>query len=151
MFRLFVLLICTSLTFQAYGHDDDFWKQQMLELTKRLYEQDQRLLRLERKLLLQESVGSSASSVTIVPQPVKTQAPPTPEWLLPESWQVITPGMSRVEVEAILGKAIAEEKDLLENITLIYRSINPEDKREGRVIITYANRVEYKGIFPPKF
>lgn len=151
MYRVVVIFICISQPLLAFGHDDDFWKQQIVELTKRLQEQDQRMLRLEQQLLLQQPSNDSGNQVIIVSKPVEKVEAPTPKWLLPASWQALKPGMSRVEVEAILGIPSAEQKDILDNVTLIYRSSEQNDQREGKVIITHVNRVEFRGILPPEF
>jgi hypothetical protein len=94
-----------------------------IALLKRLVkEQDRRLSDLEKIVrALQPVTAEALESLSADKRPKAVGRPVGARWQNPQAWMQIREGMSRAEVEEILGKPISVES-VIDYQTLIYKS-----------------------------
>lgn len=119
-----------------------------ITLLKRLIkEQDHRIADLER------TVKSLQAGVAVLPAPLPAERPkpvakPLAKWQNPFAWSRIQEGLSRAQVEEILGKPTTVEA-VIDYQTLIYRSdASSSNNLTGSVKLT-DDRVSQ--VIPPAF
>lgn len=130
--------------------------QELRQLKVELFEQYQGI---EERLARLEALISPEYSVKVIPQtdsasvPTAAVEPVISRWQQPSAWNSIQPGMSRAEVEAILGQPSSERSNIINYITLTYEGRSAVGDKEigGSVTLTDNDRVEYRGIQRPSW
>ena len=93
-----------------------------VSLLKRLVkEQDRRIADLEKTVKSLQAAATANAEKPIAPEPVKPVVkPPIARWLNPLAWDQIREGLSRAQVEEILGKPTSVES-VIDYQTLLYK------------------------------
>ena len=96
-----------------------------ISLLKRLVkEQDRRIAELEKTIKALQAAGPANAERPIPPEPPKPPLKPIPRWLNPLAWDQIREGLSRAQVEDILGKPTSVEA-VIDYQTLFYKGDIP--------------------------
>jgi hypothetical protein len=97
-----------------------------ITLLKRLVkEQDRRIAELEKTLKSLQTAATANAQKPIPPEPAKALVkPPMARWLNPLAWDQIREGLSRAQVEEILGKPTSVEA-VIDYQTLLYKGDVP--------------------------
>lgn len=118
--------------------NDAVLKKQVADLKAELKKQNDRISRLEKLLA---SPGNAVGS---------SQAPGSLAWQDMNNWNRVKPGMSRSQVESILGKPTRVEVNSIDYATLFYQGEKAGSGYvSGNVQISDEDRVTYSGINPP--
>lgn len=113
-------------------------KKQVADLKAELKKQNDRISRLEKLLA---SPGNAVGS---------SQAPGSLAWQDMNNWKRVKPGMTRSQVEAILGPPTKVEHTVIDTVELYYQGERPgAGYVSGNVKINDEDRVDYYGINPP--
>lgn len=128
-----IILISTN----AFAGDAELSKQ-IIELKAELRSQNERIERLEQLVL--KSTSSKAALVVV----------DRFAWQELNNWNRIKPGMSRAQVESILGKPTSVEVNSINYVTLFYQGEKSgAGYVSGNVELNSQDRVTYSGINKP--
>ena len=132
------LIITTILlSTNSFAGDSELSKQ-IVELKAELNRQNDRIERLEQ--LVKQPKKHKTSSVV----------PDRFAWQQLNNWNLIKPGMSRAQVESILGKPTKVEVDIIKYVTLYYQGEKSgAGYVSGNVELNSKDRVKHGGINKP--
>ena len=137
MLKVLFLTMVLFFSSQIQADDADFLKQ-LKELKVELNSQNERIKHLESLLLQSDDSSPSAISIDKF------------AWHKLNSWNAVRPGMSRLQVESILGKPTKVEVDSIDYVTLYYQGEKSGSGYiSGNVQLNSHDRVIYSGINKP--
>ena len=121
-----------------------------ISLLKRLVkEQDRRIAELERTIKALQSATTANSEKPVAQELAKTIIkPPAARWQNPLVWTQIREGLSRAQVEEILGKPTSVES-VIDYQTLLYKGDVPGSGAVSGIVKLTDDRVSE--ISPPAF
>jgi len=104
-----ILLSCGFSFAMAQPNSESNVKEDIKALRAEVRSLNVRLERLERQLHSQPTQAASSSPAPLV------------SWHQPSNWYKVQAGMSRSQVESLLGKPSRVDRDVISYVTLIYR------------------------------
>jgi hypothetical protein len=121
-----------------------------ITLLKRLVkDQDRRIADLEKTVkALQAATTANAEKPAGEERPKTNFKPPAAQWLNPLAWTQVREGMSRAQVEGVLGKPVSVES-VLDYQTLLYQGDAPGSGPVTGIVKFTDDRVSE--VDPPDF